>query len=177
MTATTIRSVADLNAASGAVAQTWFVQTCTAQKWCRKMVQQRPFSNVDALTTQASELWHDMTNADFMQAFSGHPMIGDLSTLREKYASTKALASNEQSAVQSASEATLKNLQRMNQEYVVKHGFIFIICATGLSAQAMLTALEIRLPNNTDIEIQKAAQEQLKITLLRINKAFSNTSE
>jgi 2-oxo-4-hydroxy-4-carboxy-5-ureidoimidazoline decarboxylase len=60
----------------------------------------------------------------------------------------------------------------MNREYVNKHGFIFIICASGLSAEAMLNELEIRLPNSTNTEIEKAAQEQIKITLLRIKKAF-----
>ncbi|NKX19570.1 OHCU decarboxylase, partial [Alteromonadaceae bacterium A_SAG8] len=51
-------------------------------------------------------------------------------------------------------------------------GFIFIICATGLSAQTMLEALQARLPNTTQQEITNAAAEQIKITLLRINKAL-----
>jgi 2-oxo-4-hydroxy-4-carboxy-5-ureidoimidazoline decarboxylase len=64
-------------------------------------------------------------------------------------------------------------LKNANQAYLDKHGFIFIICATGLSADAMLDALNERLPHTTDKEIQLAAQEQLKITLLRINKAIN----
>ncbi|HBL20462.1 MAG TPA: OHCU decarboxylase, partial [Alteromonas mediterranea] len=60
-----------------------------------------------------------------------------------------------------------------NQAYLDKHGFIFIICATGLSAQTMLEALQARLPNSTQQEIVNAAAEQIKITLLRINKSIS----
>ena len=176
MSASAITSLALLNAASSDDAQTWFMQTCTAEKWCAKMVKQRPFLNFSALITAAGEQWHEMTTLDFIQAFTGHPMIGDLSTLRQKFASTKAIASNEQSGTQSATEVTLQNLQKMNHEYVNKHGFIFNICASGLSAAAMLNELKLRIHNSTGAEIEKAAQEQIKITLLRINKAFDDAT-
>jgi 2-oxo-4-hydroxy-4-carboxy-5-ureidoimidazoline decarboxylase len=173
MNVSAINSLALLNMATNEIAQAWFMQTCTAEKWCINMVKQRPFSNIQALTKEATKQWNKMTIQDFLQAFSGHPMIGDLSTLREKYANTKALAINEQSGAQGASEVTLKTLQKINLEYQQKHGFIFIICATGLSAKAMLNELQVRLPKSTETEIRKAAQEQIKITLLRINNAFS----
>ncbi|MEM7267378.1 MAG: 2-oxo-4-hydroxy-4-carboxy-5-ureidoimidazoline decarboxylase, partial [Pseudomonadota bacterium] len=66
----------------------------------------------------------------------------------------------------------LHQLKEANHAYLDKHGFIFIICATGLSAQTMLEALQARLPNTTQQEITNAAAEQIKITLLRINKAL-----
>ena len=79
------------------------------------MVKQRPFGSIEALFTQANMQWREMDTEDYMQAFSGHPMIGNINTLRQKYANTKALASNEQSGTQGASEATLLKLQQMNQ--------------------------------------------------------------
>lgn len=176
MSTSCIASLLSLNAASADAAQAWFMQTCTSEQWCSNMVKQRPFASLEALNIQAGLQWRTMTNADYMQAFSGHPMIGDINTLRQKYANTKALASNEQSGTQGATEQTLLKLQQMNQAYLDTHGFIFIICATGLSANAMLNELEARLPNSTKAEIEKAAQEQMKITLLRINKAFSSAS-
>lgn len=174
MSAPFIDSLLALNSAPADAAQAWFMQTCTSEKWCANMVEQRPFSSLEALCTEANLQWRLMTNADYMQAFSGHPMIGDINTLRQKYANTKALASNEQSGTQGATETTLQALQQMNKAYLDKHGFIFIICATGLSADAMLTELAKRLPNDTSAEVETAAQEQMKITLLRINKAFSD---
>lgn len=104
-------------------------------------------------------------------------MIGDVDSLRKKFANTKTIASGEQSGTASASEATLLTLKEANQAYLDKHGFIFIICATGLSADAMLNALQTRLPNSTDEEIRTAAQEQIKITLLRIDKALTAKDE
>ena len=106
-----------------------------------------------------------------------NPMIGDVDSLRKKFANTKTIASGEQSGTASASEATLLTLKEANQAYLDKHGFIFIICATGLSADAMLNALQTRLPNSTDEEIRTAAQEQIKITLLRIDKALTAKDE
>ena len=100
-------------------------------------------------------------------------MIGDVDSLRAKYASTKNLASNEQQGAAQADEATLVELSALNHQYLAKHGFIFIICATGLSAQTMLTALKQRYANDTPSEISLAAIEQLKITLLRLNKGLS----
>ena len=100
-------------------------------------------------------------------------MIGDINSLRSKYASTRALAAGEQSGTADADEATLYALKEKNEAYLARHGFIFIICATGLSAQTMLEALQARLPNSTQQEMVNAAAEQIKITLLRINKSLS----
>lgn len=176
MKSSAIDSLFTLNEATENEAHAWFMQTCTSERWCSNMVKQRPFAKLEALTTQANLQWQSMTHSDYLEAFSGHPMIGDINTLRQKYANTKALASNEQSGTQDAGEETLHKLQQMNKTYLDKHGFIFIICATGLSADAMLSELAKRLPNNTESEIKKAAQEQMKITLLRINKAFGGAS-
>lgn len=161
-----------LNTASSVDARDWFTHTCAATSWVNAMVDGRPYASVDALTTAASEHWQTMSDSDLLEAFSAHPMIGDLSTLRAKYAATQNLASAEQSGTAVASEDTLIALRDANKAYLEKHGFIFIICATGLSAQTMLDALNARIDNSTLQEMRNAAAEQIKITLLRINKAL-----
>lgn len=161
-----------LNSARTADARDWFTHTCAATSWVNAMVNGRPYASVDALTTAASKQWQTMTDGDLLEAFSAHPMIGDLSTLRAKYAATQNLASAEQSGTAVASEETLIALRDANRAYLERHGFIFIICATGLSAQTMLDALNGRINNSTQQEMRNAAAEQIKITLLRINKAL-----
>ncbi len=101
-------------------------------------------------------------------------MIGDLKSLRQKYAATQDLAKQEQSGTTNASDETLTNLATYNQQYLQKFGFIFIICATGLSADNMLSALQKRINNDRDIEIKHAAQQQINITLLRIEKGLTD---
>jgi len=167
-----VNSLAQLNALTPEQANDWFMQTCTATKWCQLMSSSRPFHSIADIEQTAGKHWQTMQQSDFFEAFDGHPMIGDLSTLRAKYAGTKGLASNEQSGAAAADEGTLIALQQGNQDYLDKHGFIFIICATGLSAATMLNELLKRLHNPTAVEIIIAAQEQMKITLLRIYKTL-----
>lgn len=166
-------SLSELNQLTPPVALEWFMQTCTAQAWCEIMVAKRPYSSTAELRKIALSEWEGMQKEDFLEAFAGHPMIGDVNSLRKKYANTKALASNEQSGVKEATEEVLNKLSKANRAYLERHGFIFIICATGLSADQMLLALESRIHNSTEQEIANAAKEQIKITLLRFDKALS----
>lgn len=151
-------------------AQQAFASCCSSESWINAMVAARPFSNEKNLHQKALDLWAVLSEADYLQAFEGHPKIGDVNSLRKKYASTKALASNEQSGVNSADEKTLIELARKNDEYFEKNGFIFIVFATGKSAAQMLEILNTRLPNDRVTEIKNAALEQSKITALRIDK-------
>lgn len=163
-----------LNQCSTEQATKWFMQTNTAFRWVQLMVESRPFTSKTQVKSQARQHWQAMDNADFLEAFEGHPMIGDISTLRKKFAATQKLASHEQSSTAHASEAVLQELKALNHAYLNRHGFIFIICASGLSAQTMLDALKARLDRPTDEEIKTAAQHQLNITLLRIDNGLSD---
>jgi 2-oxo-4-hydroxy-4-carboxy-5-ureidoimidazoline decarboxylase len=65
-------------------------------------------------------------------------------------------------------------LEQANQEYVTKFGHIFIVCATGKGASQMLAILQSRLANSPEQEIRIAAEEQRKITRLRLEKLFTS---
>lgn len=148
----------------------WFMQTCAAQNWCIAMSQARPFASCQDVSETAQDIWAKCDTGDFLQAFEAHPMIGDVNSLREKFKNTKAMACNEQSGAQSASDETLQALHNHNHAYLKKHGFIFIIFATGKTADQMLQALQNRINNDTATEIANAAAQQLKIAILRIEK-------
>lgn len=163
----------ELNLLGGQQAFEAFMQCCTATGWVNKMVAARPFADKAVLMAKADAIWDELTESDFFEAFDGHPKIGDLSSLRAKYANTKALASGEQGAVNDADEATLKALAQGNDDYLEKFGFIFIVCATGKSAEQMLALLRQRLPNERRIELGIAAEEQRKIFHIRLEKLLS----
>jgi len=65
------------------------------------------------------------------------------------------------------------NLEEANREYLGKFGYIFIVCATGKTAHEMLAILRSRLPNTPEQEIRAAAEEQNKITRLRLEKLLT----
>ena len=138
------------------------------------MVQARPFTDKRSITNQADLAWQELSEVDYLEAFEGHPKIGDVNSLRAKYANTKELAGNEQGLVKEANDDVLQVLSQGNSDYEVKFGFIFIVCATGKSAKEMSDLLQARLPNSRAQELVNAAEEQRKIFQLRITKAFEN---
>jgi allantoinase len=150
------------------------LETCCASRaWINRMIDGGDFKyDVDVLN-RAKTAWEGVGEDGLLEAFSAHPRIGDVDSLREKYANTKAIAGGEQAGVNSASESTLQRLADANDEYFDKFGFIFIVCATGKTAQEMLNTLESRLPNDRATELRIAAAEQLKITKIRLRKLIS----
>ena len=167
----------ELNGCSKSQAYEFFEHCCHAQQWIEQMTAHRPYATVDTLCEQGERVWWALNPSDHLQAFAAHPMIGDLSSLKAKYAHTSATASEEQASTALATEETLIQLKQYNERYRDIHGFIFIICATGLSAEAMLEALKARIDNHSDVEMRLAAAEQIKITLLRIRKGIVNHEE
>lgn len=143
---------------------------CAAERWVQGMVASRPFESVEDLHEKADRLWPQLETEDWLEAFEAHPKIGDVSSLKAKFANTRDLASGEQSSASLASEETLQRLKYGNDAYLEKFGFIFIICATGKSADEMLLRLEERIDNTRADEIVNAGREQAKITHLRLDK-------
>ncbi|MFQ3234623.1 MAG: 2-oxo-4-hydroxy-4-carboxy-5-ureidoimidazoline decarboxylase [Paraglaciecola sp.] len=167
-------TLTELNLLPLGEAETFFSQTCAAKRWVTLMQHQRPYSSKSQVLEYARQHWQNMQQQDFLHAFDAHPMIGDINSLHKKYDTTKVMAGNEQDGAQQADEATLLALQALNLAYRQKHGFIFIICASGLSARAMLDAITQRINNSTAKEIDIASTEQINITLLRLQKGLTD---
>ena len=146
---------------------------CGCSRWARKLTAARPFDGLDALKKTSDQIWAETTEADWLEAFSHHPKIGDVKSLEKKFASTAAWASGEQASVQQASSEIIQRLAQGNKDYEDRFGFIFIVCATGKSAPEMLELLEQRLPNERETELRIAAGEQNKITHIRLDKLFA----
>ncbi len=140
---------------------------CHCQFWAKQVAERRPFASVEKLITTANCFWTGVEEAQILEAFSGHARIGDIDLLRSRYAGR---ATQEQGQVLQASEAVIQSLYQLNHEYEAKNGFIFIVCASGKSAEEMLRLLQDRIDNPRDVELQNGAREQGDITRLRIAK-------
>lgn len=159
-----------LNALGEESAWEELLRCCGASKWVLSVMKGRPFADEEALSNRSEDAFATLERTDWLEAFAHHPKIGDIDSLRAKFATTSAWASNEQAGTKAASEETLRALAQGNTDYENKFGFIFIICATGKSADEMLLALRARLGNDADTELQNAAEQQKQITRLRIGK-------
>jgi 2-oxo-4-hydroxy-4-carboxy-5-ureidoimidazoline decarboxylase len=146
---------------------------CGSANWVNKMLAVLPAEDLVDLLQDADEQWLQCAEPDWLEAFTHHPKIGDKSSLKEKFATTASWASNEQAGVSQASDDVIDALAKGNDDYFNKFGFIFIVCATGKSAEEMLGLLMLRLPNDPEKEIRIAAEEQGKITAIRLTKLFA----
>ena len=134
------------------------------------MLSHRPFGSNEQLHAMARQEWFALAPDDWREAFRHHPKIGDRESLRARFAPTAHLSEHEQRGVGTASEATLGALAEANHAYEDKFGYIFIVCATGKSAEEMLALLIERLNNEPQEELLVAASEQAKITELRLRR-------
>jgi len=164
-------TIKDINKKSPTEAAQILFQCCGSQKWAKKMLQHFPFQSEEALVKQATNIWYELCNEkDWRESFTQHPKIGDVKSLTEKFANSSHLAGKEQEGVASANPETIQQLAQANADYEAKNGFIFIVCATGKSADEMLRLLQDRLENTTDEEVRIAMGEQAKITIIRLKK-------
>jgi OHCU decarboxylase len=128
----------------------------------------QPFEDRAALLRAADRVWWSLGEADHLEAFSAHPKIGQKAS--------SAWSQKEQAGAANAEQATLAELAELNQRYDAKHGFIFIVCASGRSADAMLAELRTRLDRDRATELRTAAEEQAKITRLRLGKLLEEVA-
>ncbi|HXG00404.1 MAG TPA: 2-oxo-4-hydroxy-4-carboxy-5-ureidoimidazoline decarboxylase [Bacteroidota bacterium] len=168
-------TLTELNALDEREVMELFRRCCGSRRWVQEMAAARPFATVDQLFRRAEEIWQRLSEDDWKEAFAHHPKIGDFQSLRQKFAQTASWSENEQAAVRSASEEIVRRLAQGNRLYEQKFGHIFIVCASGKSAEEMLMLLEQRLHHSPEEEIVVAANEQARITRLRLEKVLSNT--
>ena len=163
-------TIHDLNTLPGDELKNALFSCCGSTAWVNKMLPLFPMEELVELLDFAEEQWFSCSEADWLEAFSQHPKIGDTAALQKRFPATAQWAGGEQQGINTARQQTVQDLAAANQEYEEKFGFIFIISATGKSAEEMLNILKTRLPNELRVEIRIAAEEQNKITLIRLQK-------
>ena len=157
-----------INAADPEDARRLLGACCGSERWVERMMRCRPFASRETVLSAAREVWLALDETDWKEAFDQHPKIGDQDALRHRFPESHHLSAREQAGVDGAHRDVLAELASRNHEYEERFGYIFIVCATGKSADEMLALLRERLTNNPADEIRVAAEEQAKITALRL---------
>ena len=168
-----MHTLSSFNQFSAEAAKTALFKCCGSSTWVDKLMNHFPFDNEKILFEKVNDIWYKETSeADALEAFSHHPKIGDVESLKKKFADTADWASNEQAGVNTAAQQTIEELADYNEQYFEKFGYIFIVCATGKSASEMLHLLKERVSHHSVEELEIAKGEQHKITLIRLKKLF-----
>jgi OHCU decarboxylase len=147
---------------------------CGSQRWARRVVERRPFSSLDEMRAVADEIWWQVGEDDWLEAFRHHPRIGERTSTAPAGARSAAWSREEQSRAASAGAGVQERLRRGNEAYEERFGHIYIVCAAGRSAEDLLSVLERRLGNDPQTELRAAAEEQRKITHLRMERLFAS---
>jgi len=149
---------------------------CGSRAWVQAMVERRPFGTLARTLDEADEIWWSLAPDDWREAFDHHPRIGEHSAATPQGAVARAWSADEQRGTAVSTDGTRQALADGNREYERRFGYIYIVCATGKSAEEMLVLLHARLSNDPETELRVAAGEQAKITQLRLEKMFGSTS-
>ena len=162
-----------LNSLSSEEAEAQLLKCCGSHLWAKRVVSARPFSAVNELLKHSEDIWWSLEKNDWLEAFLSHPKIGERKAAQPTGATAQKWSEQEQATVQDASELTKAELAALNLAYEKKFGFIFIVCATGKTPDEMLSILKERLTHTREEELRIAAEEQAKITALRIKKLLN----
>lgn len=165
-----IETLQQLNTAPNAQAEAELRKCCGSRKWARRLLERRPFVDVNDLLANADSVWWSLDGADWLEAFSHHPRIGEKKAAAAQPAGAQAWSAQEQSRASAAAAETLHTLEQANRDYERQFGYIFIVCATGKSSEEILALLRGRMSNSPANELRVAAGEQAKITQLRLVK-------
>lgn len=144
-----------------------FRAVCHSNKWATELSLAAPYDSLADLQRKGASAWSRCREADWKESLAGHPRIGEK-------AAGKDLASKwsrgEQSKAAAPDQAVKDELRARQVAYEERFGFIFLICATGRSSTEILAALNQRMEQPPERELQTVAEELAKIIHLRLEK-------
>jgi 2-oxo-4-hydroxy-4-carboxy-5-ureidoimidazoline decarboxylase len=143
---------------------------CGSTSWARAVATRRPINDATSLLAVSDEAWRSLEASDWMEAFSKHPRIGERKAPPAASAQSAAWSAQEQRNVADARGSVQLALAEGNRQYERRFDRVFIVCATGRSAPEILEILSRRLRNDDSTELREAAEEQRKITNIRLRK-------
>jgi len=177
----------DLNGLDEAAATREFLRCCGSRRWAARMAASRPFADPRTMAAAAEQAFDTLDRADWLEAFAAHPKIGGSDGSRGsgrfvgsgsgRSGGSDDWSAREQALVAEAADQTRQRLADANRDYQARFGYIFIVCATGKTAAEMLALLERRLQHDPGAELRIAADEQTKITLLRLTKLLADDQD
>ena len=139
---------------------------CDVPRWVDGLLAKRPYGDLAALTAVADQSLRELDDDEVDRALRAHPRIGD----RPQGAGTEAAWSRREQSGVGEDPGVREALAEGNREYEQRFGRVFLICASGLSAEQMLTSLRRRLTHDDATEVAVVREELRKIALLRLAK-------
>ena len=140
-------------------------EVCSSTIWARRVVAGSPFRDAGALYDRADRVLAELPDAEIDAALDGHPRIGAKAD--------NPSSAHEQARVAAADDSVKAALAAKNREYEDRFGYVYLVCASGRSADELLDILTERLDNDADTERRVMRSELAKINRLRLERLMS----
>lgn len=147
---------------------------CAASAWVGGMLRSRPWRDRDRLLASADHAWERCPREAIADAIAHHPRLGERAAAANLSSREQRWSATEQHGAGLAEGGVRDALARGNAAYEARFGHTFILCATGVSAEDMLRALNERLTNDVETEHAVTARELHRITRLRLEKLLAD---
>ena len=138
---------------------------CSSTIWARRVLAGGEFRDIDSLLDRADRVLAELPDAEIDAALDGHPRIGG----RVDNASS----AREQAGMATADDDVRRELAAKNADYEKQFGYVYLVCASGRSADELLAILTDRLDNDPDTERRVMRNELGKINRLRLGRLLS----
>lgn len=130
-----------------------------------------PFESVEELHAAMVLVVQNATRDEQLALIRAHPELAGKEA--EQGTLTTASTQEQQGAgLNQCSREELERLRDLNRRYVAKFGFPFVIAVKGLSRYQIMDAVEARLANASEVELQSCLNEIFKIAKFRLEALF-----
>ncbi|MER6035223.1 MULTISPECIES: 2-oxo-4-hydroxy-4-carboxy-5-ureidoimidazoline decarboxylase [unclassified Streptomyces] len=136
-------------------------EACASAEWARRLLAGRPYATVADLYAAGDAATAGLSAADLAEAMAGHPPIG-------RPAPGDPTSAREQRGMAGAAAELKAEMLELNLAYQEKFGHVFLICATGRSAEQMRDAARERIGNPPEREREIVRAELGKINRIRL---------
>ncbi|MER6524288.1 2-oxo-4-hydroxy-4-carboxy-5-ureidoimidazoline decarboxylase [Streptomyces sp. NPDC001508] len=136
-------------------------EVCACAAWAGQLLAHRPYATVDDLCAAGDAALAALTAEDLAEAMAGHPPIG-------RPTPGDATSAREQRGMAGAAAALKAEMLQLNLAYQNRFGHVFLICATGKTAEQMRDAVKERIGNTPEQEREIVRTELGKINRIRL---------
>ncbi|GAA0369507.1 2-oxo-4-hydroxy-4-carboxy-5-ureidoimidazoline decarboxylase [Streptomyces blastmyceticus] len=170
MTSSSTPGLTRFNAVADGAARAVLREICASRTWASALLARRPYSDTAALCAAGDAAVAALTAADLAEAMAGHPPIG-------RPAPGDPASAREQRGMAGAPAALKARMLAHNLAYQEKFGHVFLICATGLTAEQLYDAIRNRIDNTPEREREIVRTELGKINRIRLTRLAEGPPE
>jgi 2-oxo-4-hydroxy-4-carboxy-5-ureidoimidazoline decarboxylase len=138
-------------------------EVCAAPEWAAHVLEGRPYAGLDELVARSAMVVMTLDDAQLDAALAAHPRIGARDVATEE-------SRHEQAGVAGAGAELRMDLVEGNRRYEERFGHVYLVRASGRSAEELLALLHQRLDNDPETERSVVRRELAQINALRLQR-------